>query len=137
MSTFNTFGAKSQEFGGGKMVWHAIDGKYPGGGSVSNLSSFTEGQVIPAGSMCVFDHAKHTCKIVKATDIKTSSNSGGTVKPEDVNGLTENDIWYEKGTTYATATIVYAGLIYSDRLAEAIPAEVWANLSAIKQLKEK
>lgn len=134
MSSFNTFGKRSREFGGGKNIWYEISGKYPGGGSVTNLSDFE--CVIPAGSMVVFDHAKHQAKIVKAADVKTAKNTGGTVEPKTINGLLENDIWLEEGTTYATATVVFAGKIYSDRVEETIPDEVFANLPEIHALKE-
>lgn len=95
MSSFNTFGSSKKEFGSGKNVWYEVTGKWPGGGSVTNLSDFDENDVIPAGSMVVFDHAKHQAKIVKATDVKTATNTGGTVEPKTINGLLENDIWVE------------------------------------------
>lgn len=135
MSSFNTFGSRSREFGGGKNIWYEITGKWPGGASVTNLSDF-EG-VIPAGSMVVFDHAKHQARIVKSADVKTTANTSGKVEPKTINGLLENDIWLENGTTYATATIVYAGKIYSDRVEETIPDEVFANLPEIHAIKEK
>ena len=137
MSSFNTFGSSKKEFGSGKNVWYEVTGKWPGGGSVTNLSDFDENDVIPAGSMVVFVHAKHQAKIVKATDVKTATNTGGTVEPKTINGLLENDIWVEKGTTYATATVVYGGKIYADRLAEEVPSEVWAVLPEIHAIKEK
>lgn len=137
MSSFNTFGSTHKEYGSGKNIWYEVKDKYPGGGSVKNLSSFQVGTVIPAGSMVQFDHAKHEATIVKAKDVKTTSNTSGTVEPKTINGLLENDIWVEEGITYATATVVFAGKIFADRLEEAIPDEVFAVLPEIHALREK
>lgn len=135
MSSFNTFGKRTREFGNGKNIWHEITGKYPGGGSVTNLSDFSG--VIPAGSMVVFDHAKHQATIVDPKKIKTATQTSGTIEPKTINGLLENDIWLEDVTDYATATVVYAGKIYVDRLKDEIPAEVLAVLPEIHALNEK
>ena len=81
--------------------------------------------------MVVFDTVSATAKIVKA------SNSGDLA---NVNGLTENDVYVDaavkSATGNATVAVVFAGTIYSSRLAEEVPAEVWANLPEVKQFKE-
>nr|DAV38595.1 MAG TPA: Protein of unknown function (DUF1697) [Caudoviricetes sp.] len=137
MGSFNTFGKTEKSYGSGKSIWHEIKGAFPVGGKITNLSDFAEGSVIPSGSMCVFDQAKAEIKIAKATDIKTATNTGGTVDPKTVKGLLQNDIYKEAGVDYATGNVVFAGEIYIDRLAEAVPDEVLAVLPMIVPIKEK
>ena len=131
MGSFNTFGRTVKSYGGGKMVWHSVDHKFPVGGVISNLADFAEGTVIPAGSMAIFNTANATVEIV--TD-PAASNIG------DVNGLLENDVYVDEAakseTGAATATVVYGGVIYSSRLAVEVPEAVWKNLPMVKQFKE-
>ena len=132
----NTFGKTEKSYGSGKNIWHEIKGAFPVGGKITNISSFT-GQVIPAGSMCVFDQVKAEITIAKATDIKTTSNSGGTITPQKVKGLLQNDVYIDSDVDYATGSVVFAGEIYIDRLAESIPDEVLAVLPMIVPIYEK
>lgn len=136
MSTLgNTFGRAEKTYGSGKNIWHEVKGAYPCGGNITNISDF-EGKVIPAGSMCQFDQVTGTIKIIKASEIKTETQSGASVEPSTIKGLLYNDVYIEENTDYATGSVVYAGEIYSDRLAEAVPEEVWAVLPMIVQIKE-
>lgn len=136
MSTLgNTFGRAEKTYGSGKNIWHEVKGAYPCGGNITNISDF-EGKVIPAGSMCQFDQVAGTIKIIKASEIKTATQSGASVEPSTIKGLLYNDVYIEENTDYATGSVVYAGEIYSDRLAEAVPEEVWAVLPMIVQIKE-
>lgn len=134
----NVFGRTDKSYGSGKNIWHEVKGAYPCGGSISNISDF-KGKVIPAGSMCQFDQVDNTIKIVKATEIKTASQSGASVEPNTIKGLLYNDVYVESDvpTPYATGSVVFAGEIYADRLAEVIPAEVWAVLPMIVPIYEK
>ena len=134
----NVFGRTDKNYGSGKNIWHEVRGAYPCGGSISNISDF-KGKVIPAGSMCQFDQVDNTIKIVKATEIKTASQSGASVEPNTIKGLLYNDVYVESDvpTPYATGSVVFAGEIYADRLAEVIPAEVWAVLPMIVPIYEK
>lgn len=132
----NSFWTKEESFGSGKNVWHEIKGAFPVGGKITNIASF-QGQVIPAGSMCAYDAAKAEITIAKSTDIKTTSNAGGTIEPAKVKGLLQFDVPVNNQTTYATGSVVFAGEIYADRLAEAIPAEVMAVLPMIVPIYEK
>lgn len=132
----NSFGKKEESFGSGKNIWHEIKGAFPVGGKITNISSY-KGQVIPAGSMCQFDQVNAEITIVKATDVKTTSNAGGTVTPDKVKGLLQFDVPVNNETTYATGSVVFAGEIYANRLAEAIPAEVLAVLPMIVPIYEK
>lgn len=133
----NTFGSTTKSLGIGQNIWHEIKGCYPVGGMVSNLADFSDYEVIPSGSMCVYDQAAKTVKIVKATDLKTTENEGGTVEPNTINGLLRHDIYNHKDVEKATASVVFAGEIYIDRCKEAIPDEVLANLPMIVPIREK
>lgn len=131
MGSFNTFGQTSKSYGSSKNIWHEVKGAYPVGGTIANLSSYKEGDIIPAGSMCILDQVAHTITIVKASD------SGSL---ENVNGLLQNDIYVDaavKGENgNATGNVVFAGEIYIDRCAEAVPETVLANLPMIVAIKE-
>ena len=132
MGSFNTFGSTSKTYGSGKNIWHEIKGAYPVGGTISNLSDFAVGSVIPAGSMCKYDAVNATIKIL--------TNTEATATPADVNGLLRDDIYVDeavKGTNgAATGSVVYSGEIYVDRCAQAIPATVLAVLPMIVAIKE-
>lgn len=134
----NVFGRTDKNYGSGKNIWHEVRGAYPCGGSISNISNF-KGKVIPAGSMCQFDQVDNTIKIVKASEIKTASQIGASIEPNTIKGLLYNDVYVESDvpTPYATGSVVFAGEIYADRLAEVVPAEVWAVLPMIVPIHEK
>ena len=135
----NVFGRTEESFDSGKNIWHEIKGAYPCGGTISNISDF-KGKVIPAGSMCQFDQVANTIKIIKASEIKQGLEEGdGTVEPDTIKGLLQNDVLATSdiATPVATGSVVFAGEIYSDRLAEAVPDVVWAVLPMIVQIKEK
>ena len=124
----NTFGATSKAQKAGKNVWHEVKGAYPVGGTI-DLASYSVGDVIPAGSMVALNQSNHTAEIVKASDAS---------KLASVNGLLYNDIYVDaaakSATGAATATVVFAGEVYVDRLAEGIPTGV--SLPLIVQIKE-
>ena len=132
MGSFNSFGSTSKTYGAGKNIWHEISGTYPVGGTISNLSDFTSGTVIPSGSMCKYDAVNATIKILTAADATTT--------PTDVNGLLKEDIYVDdavKGTNgAATGCVVYAGEIYVSRCVQAIPSTVLAVLPQIVAIKE-
>ena len=133
----NVFGRTEESFSSGKNIWHEVKGAYPCGGTISNIADFKE-QVIPAGSMCQFDQVANTIKIIKASEIKLTSG-GGSVEPNTIKGLLYNDVHAPSdiATPVATGSVVFAGEIYADRLAEEIPAEVWAVLPMIVPIHEK
>ena len=87
--------------------------------------------------MCAYDQVAGTITIAKATDIKTTDNLEGTIEPASIKGLLQNDVYIEDGVTYATGSVVFAGEIYIDRLAETIPAEVLEVLPMIVPIYEK
>ena len=61
----NNFGKTTKEYGGSKVIWHYIGQGFPVGGSLSNLSDFASGDIIPAGSMAILDTVNNTAKIVQ------------------------------------------------------------------------
>lgn len=133
----NTFGKTGKSLGIGQNIWHEIRGAYPVGGMVSNLGDFADYEVIPSGSMCVYDQKAKTIKIVKAEDVKTASNGEGSVEPKTINGLLQHDIYNHSDVEQATGSVVFAGEIYIDRCKEAIPDEVLAVLPMIVPVREK
>lgn len=133
----NVFGRTEESFNSGKNIWHEVKGAYPCGGTISNIADY-KGKVIPAGSMCQFDQVANTIKIIKASEIKLTSG-GGAVEPNTIKGLLYNDVYAPSDITtpVATGSVVFAGEIYADRLAEEIPTEVWAVLPMIVPIHEK
>lgn len=66
----------------------------------------------------------------------TALEAGDTTydKAAQANGLTHNDVYIEEGAFAATASVVFAGAVYSDRLGYEMPALVWENLKEVKPL---
>ncbi len=106
----HSFGTTSQEFGGGKNVWHEVKAAYPVGGKL-DVSAKTAGTVIPAGTFMALDQKNH----VLVEKSKIADYSGGTL----VYGITMNDILVDdaakSATGAVTATLVYEGEIYASR----------------------
>ena len=130
MSTLgNVFGRTSKSYEGGKNIWHEVKGQYPVGGKIVNASEFA-GKVIPAGSMCKYDSVAAEITIVK--------NADAVAEASNIKGLLYHDVYVDADLTdvYATGAVVFAGEIYIDRVAEAIPAEVLAKLPMIVAIKE-
>lgn len=61
----NNFGKTSREFGGSKVIWQYIAQGYPIGGTVSNLADFSIGDIIPSGTMAIYDSVGSTVKVIK------------------------------------------------------------------------
>lgn len=130
MSTLgNVFGRTSKSYEGGKNIWHEVKGQYPVGGKIVNASEFA-GKVIPAGSMCKYDPVAAEITIVK--------NADAVAEASNIKGLLYHDVYVDADLTdvYATGAVVFAGEIYIDRVAEAIPAEVLAKLPMVVAIKE-
>ncbi len=130
MSTLgNVFGRTSKSYEGGKNIWHEVKGQYPVGGKITNASEYA-GKVIPAGSMCKYDSVNAEITIVK--------NADAVSEAANIKGLLYHDVYVDADLTdaYATGAVVFAGEIYIDRVAEAIPAEVLAKLPMIVAIKE-
>lgn len=130
MSTLgNVFGRTSKSYEGGKHIWHEVKGQYPVGGKIVNASDYA-GKVIPAGSMCKYDPV--------AAEITIVANADAATEAASIKGLLYHDVYVDADLTdaYATGAVVYAGEIYIDRVAEAIPDEVLAVLPMIVPIKE-
>lgn len=125
--TFNTIGGYSAEIGGNLVVWVRVDRVEHFGGNL-NVEDCKEGDVIPAGSMLIFDQQANTIEVVKASD---------AAKLEKVNGLLYNDVCIPSNPVLATGAIVTSGKIYADRAgAEGIPPSVEKNLPMISFTRE-
>lgn len=61
----NNFGRSSRDFGGSKVIWQYIAQGYPIGGTVSNLADFSSGDIIPSGTMAIYDSVACTVKVIK------------------------------------------------------------------------
>jgi hypothetical protein len=126
--TFNTIGGYQQEFGGNFVVWARVDRVLHFGGNF-NLDNYKAGDVIPAGSMVIFDQVNNTVEVVKATD--------EAEKLAKVNGLLLNDVCIPSNPKLATGAVVVSGVIYADRAgADGIPASVEAQLPMISFIRE-
>lgn len=125
--TFNTIGGFNSEIGGNHVVWVRVERVEHFGGNL-DVSAYNVGDVIPAGSMLIFDQTANTIEVVKATD---------TEKLANVNGLLLNDICIPSNPVLATGAIVTSGKIYADRAgADGIPPSVEANLPMISFIRE-
>lgn len=125
--TFNTIGSYSASFGGNHVVWVRVERVEHFGGNL-DVSKYQPGDIIPAGSMLIFDQVANTVTVVKATD---------TDKLEKVNGLLFNDVCIPSNSVLATGAIVTSGKIYADRAGvDGIPPSVEKNLPMISFIRE-
>lgn len=117
--TFNTIGSYRAELGGNFVVWVRVDRVEHFGGNL-DVSLYQPGDVIPAGSMAIFDQQANTVEIVKA--------DAAADKLAKVNGLIFNDIYIPSNPILATGAIVTSGKIYADRAGvDGIPLAVENN----------
>lgn len=128
VGTVNTIGKRKFELGGGQVVWAEVRRVIQFGRKV-DVSKYKAGDVIPAGSMVVWDNATDTCTIVKAAELKSPEGSG-TVEASTVNGLTYEDVVIPEGAVDATVAIVISGKIWAD--ATDVPTAVEKNLPMIE-----
>lgn len=125
--SFNTIGQYQTEIGGNMVVWIRVDRKEHFGGNL-DVSKYQPGDVIPAGSMLIFDQMANTIEVVKSTD---------TAKLEKVNGLLYNDVCIPSNPVLASGAIVTSGKIYADRAGvDGIPVAVEKNLPMISFKRE-
>lgn len=129
--TVNTIGASKTEIGGGKVVWAEVRRVIQFGRKIK-LASYHAGDVIPAGSMVVWDNESDECTIVKASELAAPDGSG-TVEASSINGLTYTDVCIPEGCTDATTAIVISGKIWAD--ATDVPASVEKNLPMIEFIR--
>ncbi len=117
--TFNTIGSYRAELGGNFVVWVRVDRVEHFGGNL-DVSLYQPGDVIPAGSMAIFDQQANTVEIVKA--------DAAADKLAKVNGLIFNDICIPSNPILASGAIVTSGKIYADRAGvDGIPLAVENN----------
>lgn len=117
--TFNTIGSYRAELGGNFVVWVRVDRVEHFGGNL-DVSLYQPGDVIPAGSMAIFDQQANTVEIVKA--------DAAADKLAKVNGLIFNDICIPSNPILASGAIVTSGKIYADRAGvDGVPLAVENN----------
>lgn len=86
MSTGNSYGTGTTEFGGGIPVWVEIHGKWQAGGKVTVLPA--AGTVIPAGTPVEMNSEDHTAKILNFYKVhETIDSSATTLKITVLPGL--------------------------------------------------
>ena len=126
--TFNTIGSHSAEIGGNFVVWIRVERVEHFGGNL-DVSKYQPGDVIPAGSMAIFDQQANTIEIVKTSDAAD--------KLAKVKGLIFNDICIPSNPVLASGAIVTSGKIYADRAGvDGIPPSVEPNLPMISFMRE-
>lgn len=125
--TQNTIGGGSSQIGGNFVVWVRVERVEHFGGNL-DYTGYNPGDVIPAGSMLIFDQLANTIEVVKASD---------TAKLEKVNGLLFNDICIPSNPQLATGAVVTSGKIYADRAGvDGIPRSVEKQLPMISFIRE-
>lgn len=107
-----------------KNVWFQVDMCYPVGFSV-DFSKYKVGDIIPAGSMLVYNYTNDKAEVISAKDIDKLSK---------VIGLTHSDIYIGKDIIEVTVSCVVKGAICLDVVDE-IPTEVINNLRGITFIK--
>lgn len=131
IGTVNTMATNTMEIGGGKVVWAEVSKLLQFGRKI-DVSKYSAGDVIPAGSMVVWDNASDECKIVKAEELEAPAGSGD-VKASTINGLTYEDVCIPTGCTFASVAIVTSGKIWADTTD--VPASVEPNLPMIEFIR--
>lgn len=129
--TVNTVSSNSYEIGGGKVVWAEVSKLIQFGRKV-DVSKYKAGDVIPAGSMVVWDNTSDECQIVKAEELEAPDGSG-TVKVSSINGLTYEDVCIPDGCVFASVAIVTSGKLWAD--ATDVPTSVEPNLPMIEFIR--
>ncbi len=129
--TVNTVSSNSYEIGGGKVVWAEVSKLIQFGRKV-DVSKYKAGDVIPAGSMVVWDNTSDVCQIVKVEELEAPDGSG-TVKVSAINGLTYEDVCIPEGCVFASVAIVTSGKLWAD--ATDVPTSVEPNLPMVEFIR--
>ena len=106
----NSLGKSTKTYNGGKNVFHKVSGVYPVGGKI-DVTSYSVGDVIPAGTPVVLDMATKTITIISSVTAENKAT---------VNGLLRHDIPVDelaKSNNIATGSVVYAAEVFVNRLA--------------------
>lgn len=133
----NTFGSQSVGTGHARKVWREVKDQFPAGGKVTNLSDWTSNGVgkIPAGTFCKwFDDAASGGKKVTCYTKAQITAASGNISSLGINGATLYDIDIESGDTIGTATVVYAGEMYSYMVDSSVLSIV-KNIAALCEIK--
>lgn len=115
----NTFDVNTVKYGHARKVWREIRHRYPGGGTVSDITDWTKGGKIPAGTAVKFDLSTKTIKAYTDEQIKAATADISTL---GINGYLQEDILVASENTKASGTVVYAGEIYQYMFDEEVVA---------------
>lgn len=162
--TFNTISQNDIRVGGDFPVWSRVDKLYQGGGTIDH-EKYTEGTVIGAGTMVIFNGAGNQVDVIIPTAYSASSayevgdivlqnnkiyknktaitegegftSSKWTDITSAINGLVFEDVCIPSGCILATCAVVRAGRIYADRVrGGSLPTSIEANLPMIEFVRE-
>lgn len=133
----NTFGSQTVSAGHARKVWREVKDQFPAGGVVVNLTDWVSGGVgkIPAGTFCKWEDAGKDNGGKKVTCYtKAQILAAGSIATLGINGATLYDIDIEAGETVGTATVIYAGEMYSYMVDESVLAKV-KDVAALCEIK--
>lgn len=132
----NTFGSQTVSTGHARKVWREVKDQFPAGGVVQSLNSWlTNGKgKIPAGTFCKWVDAGSNGGKQVTCYTATQISSAADVSTLGINGATLYDIDIEAGETVGTATVVYAGEMYSYMVPSAVLAKV-KDIPALSEIK--
>lgn len=136
MAFGNTFGSKTLSVGHSRKVWREVKDQFPVGGVITDLTGFMTNGVgkIPAGTPCKWEDLGGNGGKVVTVYTNTQITSAEDVSTLGINGFTLCDIQIEEGVAKGTATVVYAGEIYSYMLdAEVLP--IVKGIAALSEIK--
>ena len=128
--TFNTIAQGTVfEIGGDYPVWVGpMRELYPGGGNI-DLSEYSAGDIIHAGTPVIYNGPGKDVTIVEITDAENMKN---------VNGLVFNDVCVPENCISATCAVAYKGKIYANRAngGEGLPKSLKSVLPEITFIYE-
>lgn len=133
----NTFGSRTVSAGHARKVWREVKDQFPAGGVVTNLTDWVSGGVgkIPAGTFCKWEDAGAENGGKKVTCYTKAQITGaGSISTLGINGITLYDIDIENGETIGSATVMYAGEIYSYMIDATVLAAV-KDIAALCEIK--
>lgn len=70
---YNTFGKTNKVYDAGKAIWHRIVSVFPIGGTITNLSGFSAGSIIPSGTPAYLNTAASQVTVVATPTYDSSA----------------------------------------------------------------
>lgn len=106
-------------------MWARIDKCIQFGRKI-DLSGYSAGDVIPAGTMVIWNNSSDTVTVVAASDTESLAS---------VNGLIREDVVIPDGAVFASCAVVIAGKIWADMTD--IPTSVESQLPMIEFIRKR